>query len=119
MTVYEDANEITDQGGFNLRKWNSNDKEVLSAIITLEVKRRPMNHECKMQVSEESQSCVDSAVDPSNRNDKTKLLGVNWDSDSDRIYFDVQHVIDCAKSLPPTKRSLLKLAAKIFDPKDV
>ena len=75
-----------------------------------------MNHERKTQVSEESQLCVDSAVDPSNRNDQTRLLGVNWDSDSDRIYFDVQHVINCAKSLPPTKRSILKLATKIFDP---
>ena len=43
-------------------------------------------------------------------------LGVYWDSYSDTIDFDMPHVIDFARSLPPTKRSLLKIAAKVFDP---
>jgi len=102
LTVYRDAKEILVQGGFNLRKWHSNDKEVLSAIRSLEAKRSPVNHECKTQVSKESLSCVDSVVNPPDGNDNTKLLGVNWDSYSDRIYFDMQHVIDFARSLLPT-----------------
>ena len=32
LKIYKDAKEILDKGGFNLRKWNSNDKEVLSKI---------------------------------------------------------------------------------------
>jgi len=75
---------------------------VLSAIRLLEAKGRPVNHECKMQVSEESLSCVDSVVNPPDRNDNTKLLGLNWNSYSNRIYFDMQHVIDFARSLLPT-----------------
>ena len=90
--------------------------KVLSAIRSLEAKRSPVNHECKTQVSKERLSCVDSVVNPPDGNDNTKLLGVNWDSYSDRIYFDMQHVIEFARSLPPTKRSLLKIAAKVFDP---
>ena len=41
---------------------------------------------------------------------------MNWDSANDTLVQDVTHIITFAKSLPITKRSVLKLAAKIFDP---
>ena len=44
------------------------------------------------------------------------MLGVNWDSDSDKLVSDKYHIIEFANSLPVTKRSVLKIAAKIFDP---
>ena len=117
LKVYKDAKEILDEGGFNLRKWNSNDKEVLSKIRSSEVEKGHLKqNEGKTKVSEEDQSYANSALGPPCSDDKAKILGVNWDSDSDKIYFDVHHVIDFANSLPPTKRSLLKIAAKIFDP---
>ena len=34
----------------------------------------------------------------------------------EQFYFDLRHVVALAASLPPTKRSVLKIAAKIFDP---
>ena len=30
--IYQESREIMHKGGFNLRKWNSNSKEVLQAI---------------------------------------------------------------------------------------
>ena len=35
---------------------------------------------------------------------------------TDEFYYDLQEMIEYAESLPPTKRSVLKFAAKIFDP---
>ncbi len=45
----------------------------------------------------------------------TKVLGVNWDFNFDQFYYDVQQIIDLAGILLPSKRSLLKIAAKVFD----
>ena len=45
-----------------------------------------------------------------------KILGLNWDCKADKFYFDLQEVITLAKSLLPTRRSILKVSAKLFDP---
>jgi hypothetical protein len=45
-----------------------------------------------------------------------KLLGVGWNCESDDLFFNLSDLIDFAKNLPVTKRSLLRLTAKIFDP---
>ena len=45
-----------------------------------------------------------------------KLLGVGWNCESDDLFFNLSDLIDFAKNLPVTKRSLFRLIAKIFDP---
>jgi hypothetical protein len=45
-----------------------------------------------------------------------KVLGSIWNTASDTLEFNFSNLVDEAKSLPPTKRSLLKISAKIFDP---
>ena len=45
-----------------------------------------------------------------------KLLGVGWKCESDDLLFYLSDLIDFAKDFPVSKRSLLKLTAKIFDP---
>ena len=45
-----------------------------------------------------------------------KLLGVSWNCESNDRCFNISDLINFAKDLPITKRSLLKLTAKIFDP---
>ena len=45
-----------------------------------------------------------------------KVLGIGWNEISDEICYDLSELVEYAKSLPPTKRSVLKLSAKIFDP---
>ena len=47
---------------------------------------------------------------------KANLLGVNWNTESDEFLLDFTELIKFARSLPVTKRSLLKWSAKIFDP---
>ncbi len=108
LEIYAKSKEIMAKGGFNLRKWASNDKELMNEIEALEQNGRPQD---------ESKSCdnkVDIGITESKVN--TKVLGVNWNHESDDLFYDFHDVIECAKTLPPTKRSLLKIAAKIFDP---
>ena len=45
-----------------------------------------------------------------------KLLGVSWNCRLDEIFFNLYDLIDYVKELPVTKRSLLRMTAKIFDP---
>ena len=45
-----------------------------------------------------------------------KLLGESWGISNDNFQFDFRDVLNFFKSLPPTKRSILRASAKIFDP---
>ena len=45
-----------------------------------------------------------------------KILGIYWDVIRDEFHFDLSELIEYAESLPVTKRSVLKLSAKVFDP---
>ena len=110
LRVYKEAKEILGKGVFNLRKWNSNDKEVLREIRSLDALN---NNESKPMFAEKDESHATLAL---GNNDEAKILGVNWDSDLDRLYFDMKQVINFANSSPPTKHSLLKIVANIFDP---
>ena len=42
-------------------------------------------------------------------------MGLSWDIESDKIYFDLKEVIAVATSLPLTKRSVLKISVRLFD----
>ncbi|KAK6172554.1 hypothetical protein SNE40_016185 [Patella caerulea] len=76
-------------GRFNLRKWYTND---------LNLRKRF------------------SETDNSIRKHAVKILGLIWDTVEDNLKFDLACIIEYAKQLPLTKRSVLKLAVKIFDP---
>ena len=41
---------------------------------------------------------------------------LGWDTDIDCFCFEFKELIKFIESLPPTKRSLLRVSAKIFDP---
>ena len=45
-----------------------------------------------------------------------KVLGINWSTDNDEFIFQFDEVLTLAETLPPTKRNILKIGAKIFDP---
>ena len=103
-------------GGFNLRKWNSNDKTLLKEINCMEGKNETQNVMPKGKVAEDDQTYTQYAIGTPQCKGSSKVLGVSWDSYSDQLTFDVTGIVEFAKTIPATKRSLLKLAAKIFDP---
>ena len=48
-----------------------------------------------------------------------KILGVGWDNNANTIQLELSGIATLAKELPKTKSSVLKIAAKIFDPMGV
>ena len=87
--IYEASRRIMSEGGFNLRKWHTN-------VLNLQ-----------KTISPEINTKISSHV---------KVLGLGWDTDNDQLYFDLSEVIKYSRNLPPTKRSLLRLSTKNFDP---
>lgn len=45
-----------------------------------------------------------------------KVLGVSWNFLEDYLTFPLKPLAQLASELPPTKRSILKVVAKILDP---
>ena len=45
-----------------------------------------------------------------------KVLGVNWDTKTDKLVFDFQEIATNAVNLPPTKRNILTICNTFFDP---
>jgi len=117
--IYQQAKEIMIQGGFNLRKWNSNDKDLLEKINAIEnagqYSTRDL-HTVSQVMDTYDESYSKFAVGNPSISGKGKVLGVTWDSNADKFLFDLKDIIQFSETLPPTKRSILKLVAKIFEP---
>ena len=113
--IYRQSKQIMSEGGFNLRKWRSNDKALLRKIVEHETQLN--NAECLTEgkITEDEQTYSQFAMGNLD-NHGPKVLGVNWDNDSDQLYVNLCSVVELAHALPPTKRSVLKIAAKIYDP---
>ncbi|XP_055837021.1 uncharacterized protein LOC129905551 [Episyrphus balteatus] len=85
------VSENLSNAGFQLRKWSSNNQNLLTGIMS--------NDEQKIINVKEG--------------DTMKTLGLHWDPDQDEFRF----VIDSSKlSISKTKRNVLSNIAKIFDP---
>ena len=89
---YQQAKEIMKIGGFNLRKWRSN------------------SHTLQQQISEAEGEAVSEVPRV------IRVLGLNWDTQEDCLVYKLDDLISFINALPPTKRSLLRISAKIFDP---
>ncbi len=112
--VYREAKDILAKGNFNLRKWQSNDKALLSQINALE---QGHSQESKVaDVIEDDKSYAQAFVGSPVLDNQAKVLGLNWDCDKDDLFLDLSQVVSIAKTLAPNKRSLLKIAAKLYGP---
>ncbi|XP_054285929.1 uncharacterized protein LOC129002275 [Macrosteles quadrilineatus] len=85
---------LLSRGGFELRKWSSNAKELLQAL--------PQEH-LELPVF------LEHAKEP-----LFSILGLQWSPVSDCFTFNI-HFSDAANETP-TKRRVLSLVAKIYDP---
>ena len=122
LQIYLGAKQMMKQAGLNFCKWNSNSKELLAKIKELEkesnaetIKNISSKNSENQPVNEDDQSFVKASVGQSG-DDKASIFGLNWDTDSGKTYFELEKIIGLVRKLPLTKRSVLELLAKIFDP---
>ena len=118
IDVYKKSKQIMADGGFNLRKWNSNSRTLVRAIENVENSNEAKS---KQEITaEDDESYAKSSITPGNSETKSdtvvKVLGMNWDTVEDEFFFNFTDLYNYGMSLPATKRSVLKLTAMVFDP---
>ncbi|XP_022778398.1 uncharacterized protein LOC111319952, partial [Stylophora pistillata] len=118
LVVYKKSKQTMVEGGFNLRKWNSNSRTLLKAIESVENSSEAKSNQDITTEDDESYAKLPTTPSSSEVKNGTivKVLGLNWDTESDEYFFDLRELYKYGSSLPATKRSVLKLTAKIFDP---
>lgn len=97
--------------GFKLRKFVTNSEELRCCL--LEDDEMPIEEQPS---AEEDQSYAKTSLGVSNDLESTKVLGGLWDVVQDNLVFDIGQVADTMKLLEPTKRNLVSVIAKFFDP---
>ncbi|XP_062713961.1 uncharacterized protein LOC134290779 [Aedes albopictus] len=88
-----EMSELLAKGGFELRKWTSNELDVLQGL-------------------KDDQIGTQSSLEFS-PNETVKALGICWEPEADTLRFDSS--VD-ENSKPPTKRSILSAISRLFDP---
>jgi hypothetical protein len=110
--IYESTKRVMKCGGFNLRKWKSNSKAVSDRIGECETinASKPEHLPEKASVIEDDRTYVETVVGPQAVDEnKTKILGLSWDTKEDELFFEFSEITSYAKQLPQTKRSVLIL----------
>ena len=105
----KEAKDIFRQGGFNLRKFNSNSQELLS-------KFREIENEQESVSSEESYARATLGSANSEAIGEYKVLGVKWDVSTDEFVIDIESIVEEALGTEPTKRNIVSVVCKIYDP---
>ena len=129
IPLYKSTKEVVAKGGFNLRKFYSNSSRVRQRIsecendgVVVEKEVTANNMSCKesspVKLTEDDTSYAKVSVNPlsSNETSEIKVLGVSWNFVNDKFKYSIQDLLTFAKLLPVTKRSVLKISAREFDP---
>ena len=119
--LYKKSKSWLADGGFNLRKFVSNSPELQKMIDTEEYQRETPsavnNGDCEQNITSEDESYTKTTLgDKQNSPEILKVLGLQWRSAEDHLVFDIHHISELAVSLEPTKRNVVSLATRIYDP---
>ncbi|XP_065059138.1 uncharacterized protein LOC135686755 [Rhopilema esculentum] len=115
-SVCLNAKQIYGEGNFNLRKWNSNSKELAEILLSCDVNSNGVPLGGVRREDESYTKLSFGKFEELERPVEQKVLGLNWNTDLDLITLKFGGVVGCGNSLEPTKRSVLITAAKMFDP---
>ena len=109
--LYKTTNACFASVGFNLRKWASNKKGVIEKIALDRLKK-----EQRKQNEPHSNEMAVGGLDEIDPTKEHKVLGSNWNLSEDTFVLKLSKVVEFARGLEPTKRNVLLIAAKLFDP---
>ena len=104
--IYKNLRAIMSKGGFNLRKWNSNSKEVMDMISSSE--KSLVESSKTADFTQDDEPDAKTMIGPA-------VLDVNRNIKTDEFLFNFTELVKSANTLPVTKRSLLKITVNVFD----
>ncbi|XP_066916217.1 uncharacterized protein [Clytia hemisphaerica] len=103
----EKALSSMSDAGLQLRKWTSNDAELQEFFSS---KEPPLQPKCIEDDSSFAQSQFQS------QDECKRVLGVEWDISKDVFVFRFDSFLEKGRTITLTKRTILSLAASIYDP---
>ena len=112
--LFGGARRILKEGGFNLRKFATNSRELL-AKLEADVAHKDLFSSSKgdgLTYSEVTQQSIELPKGV----DEQKTLGIIWNKDIDSLVFRFDAFLEAAVDIPLTKRGLLRLTARVYDP---
>ena len=90
VELANESDSVMKEASMELCKYSTNSSKVLEAC----------------SISEEKKS----------KETMIKVLGMTWNKGSDQFEYHVEGIIDLAERLKPTKRTMLKIVQKVYDP---
>ena len=111
-TLYAKAKERMKKGGFQLRKWKTNDESVREMIL-----QNGKTLDCERNDKEEEMTYAKKTLQKSEGlGVKTKVLGIIWDNNKDNLEFDLTKLGKNSESQRPSKKGILGTLAMLFYP---
>lgn len=104
--LYEKAKGRLASGGFNLRKWKTND-----SVLRNGIGKKQEKGECDSVTSSDERSYAKLTPGTEVSASNQKVLGLPWDCEQDIIQFSFSTLADKAAGKKPTKRNILSLLA--------
>lgn len=119
--LYKKAKELLLGAGFNLRKFTSNSPRLRHKVereessLSSDVDPNP-SEQGSTNESEETYSGATLGGSQKLHSGEQKILGVNWNVGTDQFVISLAEIARLAKSLEPTKRSIVSLVGRFYDP---
>ena len=109
---------ILEHAGMNLRKWNANAPDLLYKLQSVRA-AQPTTDTSVRNLSEDDETYANTMsshniFEPSG--DPARILGIVWDSKKDVFSFDFTDRSKLTAAKEVTKKSILRVTAKLFDP---
>ena len=111
FNLYSQSKEVFRTGGFNLRKFLTNSKPLQRKIDRLE----DPSSATSTEQDDPTYSEATLGANPPAVGDH-RVLGIPWNTESDQLEFDVAHLAKLAVELCPTRRNVVSLIGKFYDP---
>ena len=115
MQLYSEAKRILKDGAFNLRKFRTNSSALQHEIDTTE---NQLESPQGVQSPSLDETYADATLGKphSTESSTVKVLGVVWDPGEDNLKFSVADVTEVAATIEPTKRNVVSIIGKFYDP---
>ena len=135
LEFYRKLKSVFHAGGFNMRKWDSNSESLLDEIEKEESARtehplksvlensneKPVFEAEKCEIdcdvtAEEDESFTKSRLKNASATQGAKILGLEWDKQSDSLRYDFSGIFGSEERKSISKRDILSLTAQMYDP---
>lgn len=117
FTLYQKTKSRLEEASFRLRKWSSNSEDLMKKIRNDRVETRAtQRHEEDIKEDDDTYAKTSVGGVDELEDKEQKVLGEIWNRADDTIIFKFDALIELSENVELTKRNLLKIIAKFFDP---